>query len=315
MAKYLVTGGCGFIGSHLVDALLARGDTVRVLDDLSTGRRENLDPAAELVVGDVADLALTRDAMAGMDGCFHLAAIASVQQSVEHWYATHRANQAGAIAVFDAARQARDGRPCPVVYASSAAVYGDNPAIPLAETATTQPLTAYGADKLGCEMHGRVAWLVHRVPTTGLRFFNVYGPRQDPASPYSGVIALFAGRIAAGEPLTVFGDGEQVRDFIYVTDVVQHLLAAMARQPQQACVYNVCTGRATSILDLAAAIGRVAGHPPQLRHGPVRPGDIRRSIGDPAAATAALDVTATVTLDEGLRPTLAHVFDGAACPA
>lgn len=315
MANYLVTGGCGFIGSHLVDALLSRGDRVRVLDDLSTGQRDNLDPAAELVVGDVADLALTRDAMDGMDGCFHLAAIASVQQSVENWFATHRANQAGAIAVFDAARQARTGQPCPVIYASSAAVYGDNPATPLAETATTEPLTAYGADKLGCEMHGRVAWLVHRVPTTGLRFFNVYGPRQDPASPYSGVIALFSGRIAAGAPLTVFGDGEQVRDFVYVDDVVRHLLAAMTRQPQAACIYNVCTGLATSVLDLAAAIGRVAGRMPQLRHGPARPGDIRRSVGDPAAAATALGVAAQVTLDTGLRPTLAHVFDGAACPA
>lgn len=315
VAKYLVTGGCGFIGSHLVDALLARGDSVRVLDNLSTGRRDNLDPAAELIVGDVADLALTHAAMAGVDGCFHLAAIASVQQSVEHWYDTHRANQAGAIAVFDAARRARDGQPCPVVYASSAAVYGDNPATPLAETAGTEPLTAYGADKLGCEMHGRVAWLVHRVPTTGLRFFNVYGPRQDPASPYSGVIALFSGRIAAGEALTVFGDGEQVRDFVYVGDVVRHLLAAMDRQPQRSCVYNVCTGRATSVLELAAAIGRVAGHPPQIKHGPARAGDIRRSIGNPAAAIAALGVTANITLDEGLKPALAHVFDGAPCAA
>jgi UDP-glucose 4-epimerase len=315
VANYLVTGGCGFIGSHLVDALLARGDQVRVLDDLSTGRRENLDPAAELIVGDVADLALTHDAMDGMDGCFHLAAIASVQQSVEHWYATHRANQAGAIAVFDAARQAAHGRACPVVYASSAAVYGNNQAMPLVETATTEPLTAYGADKLGCEMHGRVAWLVHRVPTTGLRFFNVYGPRQDPASPYSGVIALFAGRIAASAALTIFGDGQQERDFIYVRDVVQHLLGAMARQPEQACVYNVCTGRGTSVLDLAATIGRVAGRMPQLGYGPARAGDIRRSIGNPAAAIAALGVAAQVTLDEGLRPTLAHVFNEAACPA
>lgn len=314
MARYLVTGGCGFIGSHLVDALLRRGDSVRVLDDLSTGRRENLDPAAELVVGDVADLKLTHAAMAGMDGCFHLAAIASVQQSVDHWLATHHANQAGAIAVFDAARNP-GGQPLPVIYASSAAVYGDNPDTPLLETAATRPLTAYGADKLGCEMHGRVAWLVHRVPTTGLRFFNVYGPRQDPKSPYSGVIALFSGRIAAGQPLTVFGDGEQERDFVFVADVVEHLLAAMDHQPRQACIYNVCTGRPTSVLQLAAEIGRVAGQPPAIRHEAARTGDIRRSIGDPATATAALGVAARTTLAAGLRPTLHHVFDGAACPA
>jgi len=314
VANYLVTGGCGFIGSHLVDSLLQLGHHVRVIDNLSSGRRENLAPAAELLVGDVADQSLTRHAMEGMDGCFHLAAIASVQQSVDHWLDTHRANQAAAITVFDAARDGANG-PVPVIYASSAAVYGDNPVMPLAETATTQPLTAYGADKLGCELHGRVAWLVHRVPTTGLRFFNVYGPRQDPASPYSGVIAIFSGRIAAGLPLTIYGDGGQVRDFIFVADVVAYLLAAMRLQPAQSCIYNVCTGIPTSIRELATVIGRVTRRTPQIRWETERAGDIRQSVGDPAAAIAALGVAATTKLDAGLRATLAHVFDGATCPA
>ena len=172
MATYLVTGGAGFIGSHLVDALLARGDGVRVLDDLSTGKRQNLPAGVELLLGDVADLALTKQAMAGCAGCFHLAAVASVQRGNEDWLGTHRSNQTGSIAVFEAARGADAGRPVPVVYASSAAVYGDNAELPLKEEAQTRPLSAYGADKLGSELHARVASLVHGVPTVGLRFFR-----------------------------------------------------------------------------------------------------------------------------------------------
>jgi UDP-glucose 4-epimerase len=306
MALYLVTGGCGFIGSHLTDALLARGDDVRILDDLSTGRRENVPAGVEVMVGDVADAALVRRAMAGVAGCFHLAAIASVQRSVEDWLGAHRANLTGAIAVFDAARNAAGPDPVPVVYASSAAVYGDNAAVPLAETATTRPLTAYGADKYGCELHGHVGWHVHHVPNTGMRFFNVYGPRQDPKSPYSGVIAIFAERIAADTEIVINGDGLQVRDFVYVQDVVRHLMAAMQDHPPVARVFNVCTGQATTVLALAEAIGQVAGRVPKLRHGPGRPGDIRLSIGNPAAATAALGIQALTKLVAGLRPTLAE---------
>lgn len=180
MAHWLVTGGCGFIGSHLCDALAARGDAVTILDDMSTGKRENAPAEAEIVEGDVADAALVRRLMAKADGCFHLAAVASVQRCTEEWVTSHRTNLTGAITVFDAARQA-GGRP--VIYASSAAVYGDNPDVPLDEDARTRPLSAYGADKLGCELHGRVAFGVHGVPNTGFRFFNVFGPRQDPKSP------------------------------------------------------------------------------------------------------------------------------------
>lgn len=306
MALFLVTGGCGFIGSHLTDALLARGDQVRILDDLSTGRRENVPANVEVMVGDVADAALVRRAMAGVAGCFHLAAIASVQRSVEDWLGAHRANLTGAIAIFDAARNAAGPNPIPVVYASSAAVYGDNDAVPLAEVATTRPLTAYGADKFGCELHGHVGWHVHRVPNTGMRFFNVYGPRQDPKSPYSGVIAIFAERIAADTEIVINGDGLQVRDFVFVADVVRHLMAAMQGHPPTARVFNVCTGQATTVLALAEAIGQVAGRVPKLRHGPGRAGDIRLSIGNPAAATAALGIQAITALVDGLRPTLAE---------
>ncbi len=181
----------------------------------------------------------------------HLAAIASVERGNQDWLGCHRVNLTGSITVLDQARRAgkspaRAGRPVPVVYASSAAVYGDNPAIPLAEDAAPRPLSAYGADKLGSELHARVGAQVHGVPAIGLRFFNVYGPRQDPRSPYSGVISIFCDRLRAGREVTIFGDGSQTRDFVYVGDVVAALAAAMARlaaAPQASSdVINVCTG-------------------------------------------------------------------------
>lgn len=305
MATYLVTGGCGFIGSHLADALVAAGHQVRIVDDLSTGKRENAPAGAEIIVGDIADTGLMTKAMQGIDGCFHLAAIASVQRGNEDWLGTHRANLTGAITAFDLARSCNPRGPVPVVYASSAAVYGDNPALPLKEISATQPLSAYGADKLGCELHARVAWVVHKVPSTGFRFFNIYGPRQDPKSPYSGVIAIFADRVSAGEPITINGDGGQYRDFVYVTDVVRHLVAAMAGMQAGAAVFNICTGRATTVLELAQAIARIAGrNDPKIVHGPARAGDIRESLGDPAAARAAFGFTADTLIADGLKPTL-----------
>jgi UDP-glucose 4-epimerase len=303
MQRFLITGGAGFIGSHLADALLDAGAAVRVLDDLSTGRRENLDPRCELLVGDVADPDAVRAAFAGMDGCFHLAAIASVARGNEDWRGTHRINQTGTVTVLEAARDA--GR-CPVVYASSAAVYGDLAGAVARETSPCVPLTAYGADKLGSELHARVARHVHGVPTLGLRFFNVYGPRQDPASPYSGVVSIFAARLARGEALTMHGDGRQTRDFVFVADVIAHLRTAMARLAAQgsADVFNVCTGRATSLLDLAQVLGALLGRTPRIEHGPARPGDIRHSLGDPAAARAALGVAAETRIEAGLGATL-----------
>jgi UDP-glucose 4-epimerase len=300
MALYLVTGGAGFIGSHLVDALLGRGDRVRVLDDLSTGRRDNLDSRAELVVGDVADAEIVARTMAGADGCFHLAAIASVEMGNRDWLGTHRVNLTGAITVFDAARRARDGGPVPVVYASSAAVYGDSADLPLKETAATRPLSAYGADKLGCELHARVATIVHGVPTAGCRFFNVYGPRQDPTSPYSGVISIFFNRIGQGRGITIFGDGGQTRDFIYVGDVVQALLAIMERKTGEPGVFNICTGRSTSLLELADSVGQVFGRKAEITLAPPRAGDIRASLGDPALARSTLGFEARTPLPEGL---------------
>jgi UDP-glucose 4-epimerase len=304
MANWLVTGGCGFIGSHLVEALVASGDRVRILDDLSTGRREHAIPGTELVVGCITDAALVAKAMRGVDGCFHLAAIASVERGRTEWLHTHRVNLSGTIAVFEAARQARDGAPVPVVYASSAAVYGDNPNVPLTEDERPTPLSAYGADKLGCEQHGRVAWHIHRVPNVGLRFFNVYGPRQDPRSPYSGVISIFVDRLRAGRSIDVHGDGSQVRDFIFVQDVVRHVRAAMGKAKADNQVFNVCTGQDTSILSLAQAIGRALGREPTISRQSPRQGDIKVSLGNPAKAVRLLEVAAQTRLDEGLQATV-----------
>jgi UDP-glucose 4-epimerase len=304
VSAYLVTGGCGFIGSHLVDTLRAAGHSVRILDDLSTGRRENVPGVEDIVIGDVSDAAVVAGAMKGMDGCFHLAAIASVQRSNEEWALTHRVNLTGTVNVLDAARQAKNGAPVPVVYASSAAVYGDNSAVPLVESADKRPLTAYGADKLGCEQHARVAGNVHNVPTTGFRFFNIYGPRQDPGSPYSGVISIFADRLASGETATLHGDGGQRRDFVYVGDCVRFVMAGMEKASTAADVFNVCTGTPSSLLDLIAALSDAGGRELVVEHGPARLGDIRESFGDAAKTTGAFGMQVETSLRDGLAKTL-----------
>ncbi len=303
MATFLVTGGCGFIGSHLCEALRARGDAVRVLDDLSTGHPDNLAPGAELVMGDVADAETVRAAMAGVDGCFHLAAIASVERGVQDWVGTHRTNLSGSIATFDAARREGQvrGVPVPVVYASSAAIYGDPMRLPVREDEPPRPLSAYGTDKYGSELHARAGGIVHGLPSAGLRFFNVFGPRQDPRSPYSGVVSIFCGRLSRGEALDVYGDGGQTRDFVHVSDVVAALIAAQRCASPKAPVFNVCTGTGTSVRDLASLLGRVWGVEPVLRHGPSRAGEIRHSVGSRDASAAALDLRNALPIEDGLR--------------
>jgi UDP-glucose 4-epimerase len=307
MSAYLVTGGAGFIGSHLCEALIARGDTVRVLDDLSTGRRANLPAGVTLIEGDIADPPVVTQAMRSVDGCFHLAAIASVEKGVTDWLGTHQANITGTITVFDAIRH--HGGRIPVVYASSAAIYGDAAAIPIVENEPRAPLSAYGADKYGCELHARVASHVHGIPTVGLRFFNVYDPRQDPNSPYSGVISIFCERIVGGQPVMVFGDGEQTRDFVYVTDVVRALLAGMALRPSGSPVFNVCTGVPTSVNALARLIAELAGKPLAARISPPRGGEIRHSLGVPTLADAVLGIEGRVPLRAGLGKVLTWIAD------
>ena len=307
MARVLVTGGCGFIGSHLCEALSAAGHEVRILDDLSTGKLSNQVPGAEFLRGSVVEPADVSRAMEGVDACFHLAAVASVQRGTEAWLETHRVNLSGTINVFEAARAGA----VRVVYASSAAVYGIPDRSPLTEESRLQPLSAYGADKLGCEQHARVAGLVHGVPTFGLRFFNVFGPRQDPHSPYSGVISIFCERLAKGEPVLLHGDGGQTRDFVHVTDVVRALLAAWKRASVEAPVANVCTGRPTSVLELARTIAGLLGREAAIQPSPVRVGDIRESLGATARLEEVLGVREAMPLAEGLSGILAWLAEGA----
>ena len=304
MQLFLVTGGCGFIGSHLCEALLRAGHRVRVLDDLSSGRLANLPDGVDFRQGDIADPAAMRAAVAGVNGCFHLAAIASVEKGVQDWVGTHTANLTGTITLFDAVRALPNARDIPVVYASSAAVYGDCAILPITEDLPKTPLSAYGADKYGCELHARVATHVFAIPTVGLRFFNVYGPRQDPKSPYSGVISIFCDRLRRGEAVQVFGDGRQSRDFVFVTDVVAALMAAMAHRPAGAPVFNVCTGHATTVLDLAQTIAGLCASPAVIRHCPARAGEIRHSIGSATAARVALSLIPPVSLRDGLAQVL-----------
>jgi UDP-glucose 4-epimerase len=298
MAISVVTGGAGFIGSHLTDALLADGHEVRVIDDLSTGKTENLDSRAHFIKADICQSATLQSALQDAAGCFHLAAIASVQRANEDWAGTHRVNLTGSICVFDACRAAR----LPVVYASSAAVYGNVGDQVAHEGLACVPQTAYGADKYGSELHAAVGWGVHGVPSFGMRFFNVYGPRQDPASPYSGVISIFADRVAHGLPITVHGDGGQTRDFVFVADVVAHLRAAMGKLAAEpgAYVSNVCTGHETSVLTLARTLGAK-----EILNGAARAGDIRRSVGSAENAVAMLNVRAATELSVGLKTLIA----------
>jgi len=304
MAGYLVTGGCGFIGSHLVDALQRSGHEVRVLDDLSTGHRSNVSTATEVVVGSVTDPEIVRSALADIDGVFHLAAIASIERSREDWRGTHATNLTGWINVLEGVRQSR--KRVPLVYASSAAVYGAADTLPLEESALTRPLTAYGADKLGCELHAHVGSVVHGIPTTGLRFFNVYGPRQDPKSPYTGVISVFCDRLRRARGIEIHGDGQQLRDFVYVGDVIRFLTRAMEVPPHGARTLNVCTGVGTSISQLANFVGELCGVSPAIAFGAARPGDIRASIGSSKLAGDTLGIRAETSISDGLRRTLAE---------
>jgi len=304
--KVLVTGGAGFIGSHLVDSLLSDGYFVRVLDDLSSGDQRNVSRNAELIVGSITDPKVVATAADDIDIIYHLAARASVEESIRHLSASHAVNLSGAINIFQAAANA--GRSVPVVYASSAAVYGNNQDMPLRETAMTVPQSPYGADKLGCEVHARVATQTLGVPTIGLRFFNVYGPRQSPSSPYSGVISIFSKNIFENDPITIQGDGHQTRDFVYVGDVVRFLRAAAKHA--DGGVYNVGTATQTSILQLAQTLSEAAGVAADIRHVAARPGDIMRSCADCTAARETLQVSAQTDLSEGLTHTMSWMAEG-----
>lgn len=299
--NYLVTGGAGFIGSHLVDSLIARGASVTVFDDLSSGSPANLNPVAKFIKATVVDEAAVRNAVEASDGVFHLAARVSVQDCIDNWLPGHFDNVVGSIHVMAAAADVG----CPVVYASSAAVYGDRSGEACREDLQEKPISPYGADKLACEHQARAFKNTKGLSSIGLRFFNVYGPRQDPSSPYAGVISRFISNLVHGVDHTIYGDGQQTRDFIEVSDVVRGMIAAMQHcrlNPTSGEVINLCTGKGTNLLDLCGIMGSLQGKSDhRIVHHPARSGDIRGSLGCPKHAEEALDFIAMVKLNQGLR--------------
>ena len=304
MALWLVTGGAGFIGSHLAQTLVGRGERVRVADNLSTGHRRNLDVLGadvEVLVGDLADPAFAREAVTGVEYVLHQAAIPSVPRSVADPLASHHANLDATLAVLIAARDAGVRR---VVYAGSSSAYGDTPELPKREDMTPNPLSPYALQKLVGEQYLQMFTTLYGLDTVTIRYFNVIGPRQDPSSPYSGVIALFVSRLLRGEGPAIVGDGEQTRDFTYVDNVVDGVLRAATAPAATGHVINVATGTRISINQLAASLQRVLGVDLPVEHVPPRPGDVRDSLADITKARDLLGYQPVITFEEGLRRTV-----------
>jgi nucleoside-diphosphate-sugar epimerase len=299
----LVTGGAGFIGSHLVEALLARGRRVRVLDDLSSGRREFLPdhPELELIVGDVRDAAALQRAVAGTEVVFHQAALRSVPRSVADPWAYHDVNVTGTMRLLLAAREARVRR---VVFASSSSVYGDQPVLPLHEDLRPQPIAPYGASKLIGEHYCANFARHYGLETVSLRYFNVFGPRQDPLSEYAAVIARFIQAARRGKPLEIHGDGKQTRDFTYVADIVQGTTAAAEHAPPGS-TYNLGGGSRASMLDVLGIIGQEMGDALNVVHEQTQQGDARNTAADISAAERDLEYAPGWTVERGLREQVA----------
>ncbi len=304
--RLLVTGGAGFIGSHLTDRLLAEGHAVRVLDNLSTGKRANLPSHDRLdfIVGDVRDSRAVDQAAQGMDAIFHLAAVASVQASVDDPIGTHEANFIGTLNLLDAARRRSIPR---FLYASSAAVYGDTAELPVREHTVLAPLSPYAADKLAGEHYLFFYARKYGLKATAFRFFNIYGPRQDPSSPYSGVISIFVERLRAAAPVALYGDGRQTRDFVYVGDLVQVLYAALAEEATVGRVFNVGRGIECSLLELLDTLEQLTGRKIARLHEAARIGDIARSRADVTQLRSTLKRAPSTPLSEGLAHLLRHV--------
>lgn len=303
--KALVTGGAGFIGSHIVTRLLSLGHGVRVLDNFATGRRENLvevKARIELVEGDICDFDTVRHAVDGMTWVFHQAALPSVARSVEDPLLTNAVNVAGTLNVLVAAR---DGGVRRVVYAASSSAYGDTPTLPKVETMPASPLSPYALQKYAGEQYCQMFTRLYGLEAVALRYFNVFGPRQDPASYYAAVIPKFISMLVRGEPPTVHGDGEQSRDFTYIDNVIDaNLLAAESAMAAGQVINVACGDRITlnHLLDRLRAILNVDVH---ALHGPPRPGDVRHSLADIGKAEKLLGYKPRVDLDEGLRRTIA----------
>lgn len=304
MALCLVTGGAGFIGSHLVDALLAAGQTVRVLDDFSTGNPANLAQAQsriELVRGSITEPAVVDKAVAGCEVVYHLAAVASVTKSVETPIASHAACATGTVHVLDAARRLGVRR---VVFAGSSSAYGDQPGDERSEDDPLIPLSPYAAAKLASEHYCTAFTSVFGLETVRLRFFNVFGPRQDAKSPYSGVIAIFSDLMKQGKTPTIFGDGKQARDFVYVADVVQALRLAAESTKAVGRVYNIGTGKSVTLLELVQHLNEILGTKVTPLHQPPRAGDVRVSQANIGRARAELGFDPNTTFCDGLMRTI-----------
>lgn len=301
MRKALVTGGAGFIGSHLVHALVARGTPVRVFDNLSSGNRANLAAVAEqieFVQGDITDPAAVLLAAEGVEAIFHHAALASVPRSVEAPLESHAACATGTLHVLDAARRQGVRR---VVYAASSSCYGDLPGDVKSETDPLAPLSPYAAAKLAGEMYCQAFHATYGLETVRLRYFNVFGPRQDPNSPYSAVIPIFLARMLRGERPKIFGDGLQTRDFVHVSDVVRANLLAAEVPAAAGQVFNIGAAGTTSLLDLVREFNAILGTTLEPQHEPPRPGDVRTSRADITQAQTILGFRPAVTLAAGLR--------------
>ena len=301
LANYLVTGGAGFIGSHISEALVKRGHAVRVADNFATGYRHNIRDGVELVEGDCADPAFAKRIVAGMDYVIHQAAIPSVPRSVDRPLESHRANVDGMLQMLLASRDSGVRR---LVFAGSSSVYGDTEVLPKTETMPTHPLAPYALQKLLSEMYGQMFTRLYGFETVTTRYFNVFGPRQDPGSPYSGVISLFIKALSANQRPTIYGDGQQTRDFTYVTNVVDGVIKAAETPGAGGEVFNVATNSRISLNELLATLNRIFGTSLEPIYKEARQGDVRDSQADISKAVKLLGYQPSVGLEEGLRETV-----------
>ena len=303
MSSYLVTGGAGFIGSHLAEELVRRGERVRVADSLITGHRRNLAhvKGVDFLEGDLADLGVARRAVQGMDYVLHQAAIPSVPRSVEDPITSNRANVDATLNVLVAARDAGVKR---VVFAGSSSAYGNTPTLPKREDMPANPLSPYALQKLVGEQYMQMFTTLYGLETVTIRYFNVFGPRQDPSSPYSGVISVFAKALLENKPPTIYGDGEQTRDFTYVANVVDGVLRAATAPGASGLVINVATEARISLNRLFSTIRDLVGTDVTVKYGATRSGDVKDSQADITRARTILGYTPIVSFEDGLRQTL-----------
>ena len=314
MSKYLVTGGAGFIGSHLTEELVRRGHTVRVADSLITGKRSNLDhiKGVDFLEGDLADEPFARRAVEGIDYVLHQAAIPSVPRSVKDPITSNRANVDATLNVLVAARDARVKR---LVFAGSSSAYGNTPTLPKHEAMPTNPLSPYALQKVIGEQYLQMFTTLYGLETVSIRYFNVFGPRQDPSSPYSGVISVFATALIESRSPTIYGDGEQTRDFTYVANVVDGVLRACEAKDASGEVINVATAGRISLNDLFRTMREIVGAQVEPTYVESRAGDVRDSQADISKAKRLLGYTPTVSFEEGLRQTIAWYRSAAAAGA